>query len=81
MTHAVVMSKTQSKSYKKLAEAAQSIDVQTLALFIERAEGIQNDLAELIRAMDRVRMDKLAAGKPEPQDFLAMKGKVANEKE
>lgn len=81
MTHAVFMSKTNSQSYKKLAAAAQSIDVQTLALFIERAEGIQSDLAELIRAMDRVRMDKLAAGKPEPQDFLAMKGKAANKKE
>jgi len=75
------MSKTNTKSYKKLAEDAQSIDVPTLDLFIERAEGIQSDLAELIRAMDRVRMDKLAAGKPAPQDFLAMKGKVANEKE
>lgn len=79
MTHAMVMSKSQS--YKESAETTKSIDVQTLALFIERAEGVQSDLGELIRAMDRVRMDKLAVGKPAPQDFLAMKGKAANEKE
>lgn len=74
------MKKTKPQSYKKLAKAMNDTDVQTLALFIERAEEIQADLGELIRAMDRVRMDKLAAGKPAPQDFLAMKGKVANKK-
>jgi hypothetical protein len=69
------------KSYIEIADAAKDVEVPMLELFIERLEVIQNDVGDLIRAMDRVRLDKLAVSQPAPQDFLAIKGKAANEKE
>lgn len=69
------------KSYKDIAEAAKDVEIPVLDLFIEKLEAIQNDVGDLIREMDRVRLDKLAVGQSAPQDFLALKSKVANEKE
>ena len=73
-THSDGMSKP--KSYKQLADDTRSSDIQTLELLIERAETIYKDLGELIRSMDRVRLDKLAVGQPAPDDFLVMKKKT-----
>jgi len=66
------------KSYKQLADDTRSSDIQTLELLIERSETIYKDLGDLIRLMDRVRLDKLAFGQPAPGDFHAMKVKRAN---
>lgn len=81
MTHAVAMRQSQKNPHKELSKSIHDADIRMLDLFIERAEGIQSDLGDLIRAMDRVRMDKIASSNPVPQDFLAMASKAANEKE